>query len=98
MLKKAIVILMLIGLSFYSFGCFSQNFVVGDGAKGRTEVSAKQWFVLWGLVPLNSVDTQDMAGGAADYTINSQQSFVDIIIGAFTGIVTVYPRSVTVTH
>ncbi len=38
-----------------------------------------------------------MAGGAEDYNIEVKQSFVDAIIGAFTGAVTIAPRTVTVT-
>jgi len=38
-----------------------------------------------------------MAGGAANYEIKTEQSPLDIIINFFTGIVTVYSRTVTVT-
>jgi hypothetical protein len=48
-------------------------------------------------VPLNSVDSQAMAGGASDYEIKTQRSFVDVVIGIFTGIITVHPRTVSVT-
>lgn len=96
-MKKLFAVLLIVSISFYTTGCFTINHVVGEGAKGKTEVSAKQWYILWGLVPLNSVDSQDMAGGASDYNIQTQTSFVDVIIGFFTSIVTVYPMSVTVT-
>ena len=59
------------------------NHTVGDGAKGNTEVVQRQWYVLWGLVPLNDVSTASMAGGAEDYNIEVKQSFVDAIIGGF---------------
>jgi len=38
-----------------------------------------------------------MSGGATDYTIKTEFSVVDVVIGLFTGYVTVYPRTVTVT-
>jgi len=46
---------------------------------------------------LNDVSTASMSGGAEDYNIEGKQSFVDAIIGAFTGAVTMAPRTVTVT-
>jgi hypothetical protein len=78
-------------------GWVLMNHTVGEGAKGNTEVVQRQWYVLWGLAPLNDVDTNSMAGGAEDYNIEVKQSFVDAIIGAFTGAVTIAPRTVTVT-
>jgi hypothetical protein len=39
-----------------------------------------------------------MAAGASDYKIETKQSFVDIVLGMFTSIVTVYSRTVTVTR
>lgn len=96
-MKKLFAILLIVTMSFYTAGCFTMNHVVGDGAKSNTEVSAKQWYILWGLVPLNKVDSKEMAGGATDYNIKTQAAFVDVVIGFFTSIVTVYPMSVTVT-
>jgi hypothetical protein len=77
-------------------GCYTQTHIVGDGAKGSTIESAKSWYILFGLVPLNNVDSKAMAQGAKDYTITTQQSFIDVVIGLFTGMVTVYPRTVQV--
>ncbi len=78
-------------------GCFTINHKVGKGAQGSTKVEQRQWYVLWGLVPISEIDSQAMAGGATDYTIQTQFSVVDVIIGIFTGLVTVQPRTVTVT-
>jgi hypothetical protein len=97
MFKKAVAIMMLTGIIFYNVGCYTHSHVVGSGAKSGVSVEEKQWYVLWGLVPLNSVDTNAMAGDATDYTIQTQHSFIDIIIGMFTGIVTVSPKTVKVT-
>jgi len=51
---------------------------------------------LFGLVPLNEVDSKALAGGAEDYTITTKFKFVDHVIGFFTSIVTVRPMTVTV--
>ena len=97
MVKKILSVILLCVIILYSAGCYSQNFVVGNGAQGNTQVDERQWYVLWGLVPLNTVDSKAMAGGSSDYTINTQHSFVDLVISVFTGIVTIYPKTVTVT-
>lgn len=84
-------------VSILMTSCFSINHTVGAGAKGSDTQQAKQWFALFGLVPISNVDSKAMAGGATDYTINTQRSFVDGLIGIFTGIVTIYPTTVKVT-
>lgn len=95
MLKKTIAIVIL--CSFLFTGCMTMTHKVGSGAQGNTATEERQWYVLWGLVPINNVDSQAMAGGAADYTIVTQATAVDVIIGAFTGIITVQPMTVKVT-
>ena len=75
--------------------CFTTTHIVGSGGTGET-AKAKQWFALWGLVPINSVSSQQMAGGKTDYTVTTTFSFVDKLIGVFTGFVTIYPMTVEV--
>jgi hypothetical protein len=75
--------------------CFTSTHVVGAGGSGET-VQTKQWFALWGLVPLNNANSQQLAGGKTDYTVTTTFSFVDMVIGAITGIVSVYPMTVKV--
>lgn len=96
MLKKIITAMLLIVVVFYAFGCFTHSHVVGKGPKSSQVMEEKQWYVLWGLVPLNKIDTNTMAGKADDYTIETSTQFLDFVIGAFTGIVSVYPRTVKV--
>ena len=96
MFKKMIALLMIVSILFVA-GCFTNTHVVGNGAKGNTEVTKQQWFALWGLVPITEVDSKDMADGAKDYTITTQFTPLDIVIGIFTSIVTVQPMTVTVT-
>lgn len=78
-------------------GCAGHIHMVGDGGDGSETVEQRQWYVLWGLVPINNVDSAEMADGATDYTIDTEQSALDVIINIFTGIVSVYSRTVTVT-
>lgn len=83
-------------IMFSVSSCYTMTHTVGAGAQGADVSSKKQWFALWGLVPISQVDTKAMAGGASDYTITTKQSFGDSVIGMFTGIVTISPRTVKV--
>ncbi len=78
-------------------GCSANIHQVGKGAQGNEVVEARQWYILFGLAPLNEVDTNAMAGDAVDYEIKTEQSAMDIIFNIFTSYVTVYSRTVTVT-
>jgi hypothetical protein len=77
--------------------CYTFHHQVGDGGTGASEETERQWFILWGLVELNSVDSQEMAGGATDYTATTEWTPLDILINIFTGYITVYSRTYTVT-
>jgi hypothetical protein len=78
-------------------GCSAHTHIVGDGAQGMQKMEQRQWYILWGLVPMNDVDTHAMAGNATDYTIHTEASVIDILIGMVAGIVTIGSRTVTVT-
>lgn len=79
--------------------CVSHTHVVGRGAQTGVEVSGKQWYALWGLVPIGigDGDTAAMAGDAEDYTITTEYGVVDVIANAFLGYVTLHMRTVSVT-
>ncbi len=77
-------------------GCMTHIHVVGDGAKGSAVEQERQWYVLWGLVPINKVDSAQMAKGAKNYEIKTESNALDVIINIFTSAVTVYSRTVEV--
>ncbi|HOL48189.1 MAG TPA: hypothetical protein PK189_08405 [bacterium] len=95
-MKKITVYVCLFSLLFV-MACSTHIHKIGAGAKGGESIEKRQWYALWGLVPINNVDSSEMAGGAANYEIKTEQSPLNIIINFFTGIVTVYSRTVTVT-
>ena len=76
-------------------GCASHVHTVGTGPQTGSVDTARQYYIL-ALIPLNEVDTGEMAGGAANYEIITEQGFVDILIGGLTGNV-VSSRTITVT-
>ena len=95
MLKRYSAILM-IACMLLVIGCATHVHKVGNGAQGNDTTEARQWYILWGLVPINEVDTNAMAGGASDYEITTSATVIDILIGAVAGSVTVSTRSVSV--
>ena len=96
MFKKFVVAVMALTFLFV-IGCSTHIHEIGSGASGSNDTAQRQWYILFGLVPLNNVDSNAIAAGAADYTVKTQASFLDIVIGMFTGIVTINSRTVTVT-
>jgi hypothetical protein len=97
-MKKYISLLALTAaLSLPMTSCYTMSHQVGNGGTTASETSERQWFILFGLVPINTVDSHAMAGGATDYTVTTEQSVIDVIINIFTSWITVYSREITVT-
>lgn len=96
MRKTLTPLLLTLSLAFLASGCYTLKHRVGNGGTGSSQTSERQWYALWGLVPLNDVESEEMAGSATDYTITSQISPLDIVINFFTGWLTVYSQTVTV--
>ena len=95
MLKRCSVVLLILGILFI-IGCSAHVHTVGKGPQGNTVMEERQWYILFGYVPLNEVDTNTMAGEATDYEIRTEETATDIIISLFTGVVSVHSRTVTV--
>ena len=76
-------------------GCMTHEHIVGTGAATGYTESSKQWFLLYGLIPLGNVDTKAMAGGAPDYKIVTQTTIIDAIISNIT-VGLLIPRTVKV--
>jgi hypothetical protein len=89
-------VLILFGTTL-STGCMAHTHVVGTGAQTGMTEEERQWYILWGLVPINDVDSSDMATGAQNYTVETEITPLDFVINIFTSFITVYSRTVTVT-
>ena len=87
---------MIIVFAFVMVGCMSHTHVVGNGSQGFEKIEKRQWYILWGLVPLNEVQTEEMAGSAVDYTVKTEYTPLDLVMNLLTQYVTVYSRTVTV--
>ena len=76
--------------------CFTYTTVVGEGAKGNSETKAWNHYVIYGLAPVGVSNPADLAGGAKDYTVKTEQTFVNGLVSALTfGIYS--PTTTTVT-
>lgn len=97
MYRKATALLLLCLFIVSLVGCAAHIHKVGKGPQGYTKIQERQWYVLWGLVPINNVDSAQLAGDAADYEVKTEQAALDVIINIFTSYVSVVSRTVTVT-
>ena len=93
-MKKLSLALAFVVILFSS--CMTLTHTVGTGGKGGEKIEKRAWYILFGLVPLNTVESKAMAGNATDYTVVTQRSALDVIINIFTGIITVASQTVTV--
>ncbi len=93
---KSILLVAMFAITMALSSCYTLHHTVGEGAKGSQVTTQRQWYVLWGLVPINNVDTKAMAGNAKDYTITSEVTFIDYVITAFTSAITVVVQTVQV--
>ena len=95
-MKKVVVMIMIVS-SLFLIGCSTHIHTVGTGPQTGQVESARQWWILFGLIPLNSVDVGAMSGGATNYEIKTSLAPLDILIGIPAGYITISSRTVTVT-
>jgi hypothetical protein len=95
MIRKIVALVLIAVMLFLMAGCAAHIHKVGKGG-GGSAVEERQWYILWGLVPINEVDTAEMADGAEDYTITTEYGPLDVLISIVAGIVTINSRTVTV--
>ncbi|MBL8842328.1 MAG: hypothetical protein JNL90_12460 [Planctomycetes bacterium] len=79
-------------------GCFTFTHTVGRGPQGPTPqvTEETQWFALWGLVPLDPVDSAALTGPVRDYRVTTKFTLVDVVITAFSSFVTLYRQTIVV--
>jgi len=97
---RKIVITMMLVSSLLMVGCSTHIHTIGAGSQSGKVESARQYYLLYGLVPLNTVDTGAMAGDTNNYEIQTQLGPVDVVIGVASAITIaglVSSRTVTVT-
>jgi len=96
-MRKKVTSLTVIILLLFAVGCTTHIHNVGNGPQKQQITEARQWYILWGLVPINDVNTNTMSGGATNYQIKTEVNAIDILIGMVASVVTVSSRTVTLT-
>ena len=71
-------------LTVFMSSCFRHTFAIGEGPQTGVQVQKNNSFFLFGLIPGNVSDPQEMAGGAQDFEVTEVQTFVDGLIGLLT--------------
>ena len=92
--KKTLVLVL--AMALITVGCQTHMHTVGKGAQGSQVETNRQWYCIWGLVPINELDTQSIAG-TEDYDIETEITFIDFLIAIPGCFVTVNSRTVFVT-
>lgn len=64
--------------------CFTHTYMVGDGSQTGVEVKEKNYFVMYGLVPISTSNPHMMAGGAENYEVTTSHTFIDGILNSLT--------------
>jgi len=105
MKKLLIISCMIISMLFIS--CATHVHTIGAGPQIGHKVTARQYYLLWGLVPLNSVDTNELAGTdingnpIENFEIQTQVGPLDIVINTISFVIgyqiLVTSRTVTIT-
>lgn len=84
MKRKIVLGAVIFTASMMLTSCYTYTTVVGKGAQGNSETKKWNHYVLFGLAPVGVSDAKAMAGDAADYTVTTQQSFVNGLVSAIT--------------
>jgi PBP1b-binding outer membrane lipoprotein LpoB len=95
-MKNMIKVVTILLLALFFVGCTTHIHKVGSGPQAFDSEELRQWYILWGLVPINDVDTKEMAGDAKNYEIKTEVTPIDFLIGIPASTVSVTSRTVTV--
>ncbi len=81
-MKKVIITVSSLFLVVALNSCYINTHVVGEGAKGSEVIKSKSWYILGNRI--SEADTKTMAGGAANYSVDTRHNFVDYLINSVT--------------
>jgi hypothetical protein len=103
-MKRLLVFLL---LTCFCSGCFtmkyaappkSQVVMISQGKQATFKKSVKVWYALWGAAPIseNSSARIIAENDLKQVRVTTKITFVDYLIGAFTGFVSIVPATMTV--
>jgi len=82
---KKVAFIFMLASSVCLTSCYSYTTVVGQGAQGNQKTTAWNHYLIGGLAPIGVSDAKQLAGGAQNYTVKTEMSFVNGLITAITG-------------
>ena len=92
------IVVLLLVVSMFAISCsYQHRHLIGNGPQSGVELTRKQWYALWGLVPVNDVNVTELAGNSENYEVYSRRSAGDVFLNLITGLVSFTSRTVTVT-
>ena len=98
-LRRGLAVLALVGALGSMPACHVHTHHIGGGPTlpdGVGEESVRQFYWLFGLVHLNEVNVQRMAGDLTSYEVRSEASWQDLLLAPILGLFTITSRTVTV--
>lgn len=64
-------------------GCVSHVHNIGLGSTGSEELVERQYYWFFGLIEVNEVNAQRMAGDLTSYSIETKFGFIDFLLTPF---------------
>lgn len=85
MIKKVLkTATILFSVAFLFSSCYSYTTVVGEGPKSTEKVTKWNHYLIAGLAPLEVSNPKDLAGDAKNYSVKTEQSFVNGLVSLLT--------------
>lgn len=90
--------LLIIGLFLLLTGCYRHSHTYGNGPYQKDMVvdvfEKKHWYVLYGTLDLSPVDIDAVIKDNQNCKVETETKFVDGVVGFFTGLISIAPRTV----
>lgn len=77
-------------------GCVVHRHRLGNGPAGAGEQTLRQYYIFFGWLRLNDVDTQRVTADLSSYAIETEFSLVDILLAPILLPLTMTSRTITV--
>ena len=95
-MKKISLLFLLIVFMGATFSCTKTRLIVGEGSKSGIVNSQKNWYILWGAVPIIEANQEELIGDAKNYEYVTETDLLDSIINAAGIMLSVGTRTVKV--
>lgn len=97
MIKKTLRFMLFIVMCVFMSSCYTYTHTVGEGPKTGVTVEAKNQYFIFGLADGKQSNPKEMAGGAENYEVTTEHTFVDgllqvITLGIYTPTTTVVQK------